>query len=252
MKTEIFVVTAAYGNDQVLALGGQAALIPMIAAAGAAGVEIRRELCSETDLKNLPLLAQTIADAGLRVFYSAPEPLYTEAGQLNPLLPRLLDEARQLGATRLKISLGHFAAGPLPPALAKLLAACQVRLMIENDQTSCGRLAVLQLFFQAIAAANIPITMTFDMGNWRWTGEDAQPAAAALKQAVSYIHVKVAERQQDGWRAVPPNADDPQWRSLLAWLGQDIPLGIEFPLQGDDLLAVTRHYVSLLQQEHRS
>ena len=42
MARKIIVVTAAYGNDHVKSLGGQAAVLPFIANAGADGVEIRR------------------------------------------------------------------------------------------------------------------------------------------------------------------------------------------------------------------
>lgn len=44
MTREIIVVTGAYGTDTVQQLGGQTALLPIIADAGADGVEIRREL----------------------------------------------------------------------------------------------------------------------------------------------------------------------------------------------------------------
>ncbi|HGY5777437.1 TPA: sugar phosphate isomerase/epimerase, partial [Serratia marcescens] len=42
---------------------------------------------------------------------------------------------------------------------------------------------------------------------------------------------------------------DGSWRDLLARLPNDAPRGIEFPLQGDDLEAVTRHYVNILRAE---
>lgn len=41
---KIIVITSACGTDTVRQLGGQAAILPMISAAGADGVEIRREL----------------------------------------------------------------------------------------------------------------------------------------------------------------------------------------------------------------
>ena len=37
------------------------------------------------------------------------------------------------------------------------------------------------------------------------------------------------------------------WRDLLRQLPDNAPRGIEFPLEGEDLLAVTRRYVSLLR-----
>ncbi len=56
MARKIIVVTAAYGNDHVKSLGGQAAVLPFIADAGADGVEIRRELFSAHELNALPAL----------------------------------------------------------------------------------------------------------------------------------------------------------------------------------------------------
>ena len=49
----------------MLNLGGQAAVLPFIANAGADGVEIRRELCSAEELNALPSLAATIERHGL-------------------------------------------------------------------------------------------------------------------------------------------------------------------------------------------
>lgn len=71
MARKIIVVTAAYGNDHVKSLGGQAAVLPFIANAGADGVEIRRELCSAEELNALPSLAATIERHGLLACYSS-------------------------------------------------------------------------------------------------------------------------------------------------------------------------------------
>src|SRR5476649_1535675 len=147
MQHEVFVVTAAYGSDQVLALGGQRKLLPIIAQSGAAGVEIRRELLSATDLQSLPELARSIAAHGLRCFYSAPHALFAPDGAVNPLLPQLFAEAAQLGAERLKLSLGHFTAATDLKALAAVLSSHPVKLLVENDQTECGTLAPLRQFF---------------------------------------------------------------------------------------------------------
>ena len=60
MARKIIVVTAAYGNDHVKSLGGQAAVLPFIANAGADGVAIPRELCRAEELNPLPTLAAPI------------------------------------------------------------------------------------------------------------------------------------------------------------------------------------------------
>lgn len=81
MQPEVIVVTSAYGHELVRSLGGQGALLPLIAASGADGVEIRRELLGDSD--SLAGLAQTIRGAGLGCVYSAPEPLITPDGAVD-------------------------------------------------------------------------------------------------------------------------------------------------------------------------
>jgi len=62
------------------------------------------------------------------------------------------------------------------------------------------------------------------------------------------VHVKAAAPTADGWRAIALDEADNLWRETLALLPSDVPRGIEFPLEGDDLVAVTRHYVDLLRE----
>lgn len=76
MSRKIMVVTAAYGADQVRQAGGQRAMLPVIAGAGADGVEIRRELFSNDELMALPALGESIELLGLLACYSAPAPVY--------------------------------------------------------------------------------------------------------------------------------------------------------------------------------
>ncbi|TKI07272.1 sugar phosphate isomerase/epimerase family protein [Martelella alba] len=246
MKRDIFVVTAAYGHDGVLALGGQQKVLPFIAASGASGVEIRRELFNETHLKCLPDLHQAIRGYGLRCYYSAPEALFAPNGAVNPRLSLLLDEAEQLGAERLKLSLGHYMPGHAVSPSPRLPGGYHPQLLVENDQTECGALAPLKTFFAQAAADKTPIGMTFDMGNWQWVGESAVLAAQQLAPYIRYIHIKTALPTPTGWRAVPPGAGDEDWRHLLSLLPDNVPRGIEFPLYGEDLAAVTKEFVQLL------
>lgn len=243
---EIIVVTAAYGAQQVAQLGGQRALIPLIKQAGADGVEIRRELFSADEFVQLHTLADALSHHALRASYSVPEALWLEDGALNPRLSQFLLEAEQIGAQRLKLALGHFVALD-NGELAQTLANTSVTLVIENDQTPSSSLAALQTFFHRACDAALPLDMTFDMGNWLWTGEDALHAAAQLSRYVSYIHVKAAMPHQASFRAIALDESDGSWRTLLQALPADAPRGIEFPLEGADLVAVTRHYVDLLR-----
>jgi len=249
MKNAIIVVTAAYGNSRVTELGGQQALLPIIAAAGADGVEIRRELLSEQELNALPTFAAAIASHHLKAYYSAPQALFTDSGALNPDLPALLEEAKTLNAHWLKVSLGNFQSSHAAEPLRALLANSSVALVVENDQTVYGKLAPMQRFQAAVSVMNLPVTLTFDMANWLWVGESPEVAASKLAPLVSYIHVKAAVPHQQQYRAVPPDNDGARWQALLDQLPSDAPRGIEFPLEGPDLTAVTRHYVNLLREE---
>ena len=249
MQRKIMVVTAAYGHDTVRTAGGQIALLPIIAKAGADGVEIRRELFTPAELQALPELASAIESAGLLTCYSAPEPLFMSDGALNPQLPALLQEAKTLHALWLKVSLGHFSDTKLFNTLRDWLESSGMKLVVENDQTTCGRLPPMQRFNAACHTQKLPISLTFDMGNWLWVGDSPEAAAQQLAPSVGYIHVKAAATHRDSYRAIPPDEADPRWLELLNTLPIDVPRGIEFPLEGADLTAVTRRYVDLLRKE---
>lgn len=249
MGRKIMVVTAAYGAEQVRQAGGQRAMLPVIAGAGADGVEIRRELFNSEELLALPALGESIELLGLLACYSAPAALFMPDGTLNPDLPRYLSEASTLNALWLKVSLGHFSDTQPLHALRALLDESGMALVVENDQTNCGQLAPMQRFKAACRVHQMPVTLTFDMGNWLWVGDSPEEAARHLAPAVSYIHVKAAEPHHEKYRAVPPDQADARWLALLDNLPADAPRGIEFPLVGDDLTAVTRHYVDLLRED---
>jgi hypothetical protein len=154
MGRKIMVVTAAYGAEQVRQAGGQRAMLPVIAGAGADGVEIRRELFSSEELLALPALGESIELLGLLACYSAPAALFMPDGTLNPDLPRYLSEASTLNALWLKVSLGHFRDNP--DALRTLLNESGMALVVENDQTDCGQLAPMQRFQAACREWHCP------------------------------------------------------------------------------------------------
>ncbi|MWL74573.1 sugar phosphate isomerase/epimerase, partial [Escherichia coli] len=144
--------------------------------------------------------------------------------------------------------LGHFRDKNQLEALRPLLQESDMTLVVENDQTDFGQLAPMQRFKAACRVQALPVSLTFDMGNWLWVGDSPEEAAQHLAPAVSYIHVKAAEPHQHHFRAVPPAEENCRWLALLDRLPADAPRGIEFPLEGPDLTAVTRHYVNLLRE----
>lgn len=244
----------AFGSSEVQRLG-QLHFTQLAHAAGADGVEVRGELLRGA-ASELQDLAQATSALGLRRVYSSPQGLWQDDGTLDQAaLEAALQAARTLDAPRLKMSMGGF--GPASvPSLARLHACLAdvsaVELVIENDQTpTAGTLSALAFFSAACTQAGHPLGLTFDMGNWHWTGECPLQAAQALAPQVTYVHCKGVLRQPQRWVAVPLSQSQAPWRAVLRTLPAQVPWAIEYPLQGEDLLAVTRTELALLRAEAR-
>lgn len=217
---------------------GQRWCTDLAAEAGADGVEVRGEM--------LRAPAAELAELrGRAAVYSSPDGLFDVDGALDAAaLDEGLRRADALQAPRLKMAIGAFDAARSAAGLAALrarLSAQRVELVIENDQTErAGTVGALQRFFAAQDEAGLELGMTFDMGNWHWLGECPLAAARVFAPRVRYVHCKGVQRRPDKWVAVPLAASAAPWRAVLRALPAEVPHAIEYPLVGDDLVAVTR------------
>jgi sugar phosphate isomerase/epimerase len=239
----ILISLTAYGAAEV-GRHGQPWFARLACEAGADAVEVRGELLRDPHAE-LPLLASFAS------VYSEPVSLWTAEGDLDTgALEHALRCAAALGAPQIKMSIGGFnrdSHGSLPE-LKQILAGAKVELLIENDQTgSGGTVPALQAFFSAADAAGLQLGMTFDMGNWHWVGECPVRAAEALASRVRYVHCKGVQRLPAKWAAVPLTQSEAPWRTVLRALPATVPHAIEYPLVGDDLLAVTRDEITQLR-----
>ena len=245
----ILVSLTAFGTAEVRR-HGQLWFTRLCHEAGADGVEVRSELLVDA-ASELPAMALAIQETGLRVVYSSADYLWTADGALDmAALQHALDAATTLGAPRLKMAIGGFGATSRASLLTlrDCLQAAKIELVIENDQTpAAGTLPALQNFFDTANDQDLFLGMTFDMGNWHWTGECPLLAAAALAPQVRYVHCKGVQRQPHRWVAVPLADSSAPWRAVLRTLPADVPWAIEYPLIGDDLLAVTRREIDQLR-----
>jgi hypothetical protein len=239
----VLISLSSFGAAEV-GRHGQSWCAQLALAAGADSVEVRGELLRDP-ASELPSLK------GLASVYSSPEGLWAEGGWLDSAaLGRGIAAADTLGARRLKMSIGDFRTASHGSlwGLKVQLAETRVELLVENDQTvSGGSLPALLRFFDAADRAGVPLGMTFDMGNWHWVGECPLQAAGALGRQVRYVHCKGAQRLPAKWVAVPLADSAAPWRAVLRALPADVPRAIEYPLAGDDLLAVTRDQVALVR-----
>ena len=246
---QVLISLSSFGAAEVRR-HGQLWFTTLSLEAGADGVEVRGELLNDA-ASELPAIAQAVRGRGGHLVYSSPEGLWSVDSALDSAaLQRGLAAARTLGAARLKMSIGGFAAASSAtlPQLAAALEGGGVELVIENDQTvAAGTLPALATFFAAAQAAGLPLGMTFDMGNWHWTGECPQQAAHSLAARVRYVHCKGVQRQPRKWIAVPLADSAAPWRAVLRAMPRAVPWAIEYPLVGDDLLAVTRDEIAHLR-----
>ncbi|MCA3861950.1 MAG: sugar phosphate isomerase/epimerase, partial [Burkholderia sp.] len=109
---DIVIVASAFGMDRVRQ-EGHSAFVATVAASGATGFEVRRELFASDDDAApgaLAALGAQIDGHGLWSVYSTPATLYTETGALDAgALRDALAEADALGARIVKFQLGGFA-----------------------------------------------------------------------------------------------------------------------------------------------
>jgi sugar phosphate isomerase/epimerase len=245
-KPDVSISLSSYGAELVRQRG-QDAFIDVLAAAGANRIEWREELLT----REYPAqLAQATQAQGLLSIYSSPTELWL-AGQAqpNPELITALQQAEAFGSKWLKVSLGYFTDTNDLQALAEHLKRTSVQLLVENDQTlHGGRIEPFQRFFAAVEQHNLPIKMTFDIGNWQWQDQSATSAARLLGRHVGYVHCKAVARRADGKLvAVPPAVGDLHlWEQLLRHMAQGVMRAAEYPLQGEDLVQLTTEHVAAL------
>ncbi|TPG84658.1 sugar phosphate isomerase/epimerase family protein [Pseudomonas mandelii] len=245
-KPPVSISLSSYGAD-VVRQRGQGSFIDVLAAAGATRIEWREELLTVEDPAQLADATQTL---GLESVYSSPMELWL-AGQSkpNPELISALQRAQAFGAKWLKVSLGYFTDNSDLQTLARMLGKSAVQLLVENDQTlHGGRIEPFQRFFTEVEQHNLPVKMTFDIGNWHWQDQSAASAARLLGRHVGYVHCKAVTRRADGKLvAIPPAASDLHlWEQLLRHMAQGVMRAAEYPLQGDDLVQLTTETVATL------
>jgi len=213
----ILISLSSFGAAEVRR-HGQLWFLFLAQQAGADGVEVRGELLVDAE-RELPALAAAAQEAGLQRVYSSPEGLWSDDGGLDaPALERGLAAAARLRAPRLKMAIGGFGSSSLESLrrLRTRLADTPIELVIENDQTAgAGTLGALQTFLGEARDRDLPTGMTFDMGNWHWTGECPLQAAQALASHVRYVHCKGVQRQAQRWVAVPLADSAAPWRAVL-------------------------------------
>lgn len=245
-RPSLTVATSAYGRD-VIARFDQTGVLSWLAEAGADAVELRRELLP-AGFTGFNELGEACRHQGLGVVYSAADTLWDGERPAAGLGQRLA-EADALGAVAVKFSLGRYARDDADwAALGECLSGHACLVLIENDQTAeGGTLAPLIDCLNDAERRACPLYLTFDIGNWHWTGEDVEKAASRLARYVRYVHCKgIAWHDGRPHAAVPSAEEYHEWRALMTAFPAGVPRAIEYPLQGDDPTSLTRNELARL------
>ena len=253
---EVVIVASAFGADAIRK-DGHHAWLKTAALAGASGFEVRRELFAieaEATPEALRALGESVAAQRMWSVYSTPAELYTPEGALDePVLRQALIEATALGARFVKLQLGGFAGRAQVETIANCMKGVSARLVVENGQMARGgSLDQFEALFNAIAheARTLEqkrvLGMTFDIGNWQWTGVDPVEAARKLAAHVEYIHCKAVTGEGARRFAVAPQAGDPIFAAVLPLLPRDVPRGIEYPFDAQRIAEDASHQVKWL------
>lgn len=199
-----------------------------------AGIEYRYEMFSkEADKRQREILSflETGKLKNWDHLLSVPDHLFTSEG-LSPKLESYLQVASQLGAHRIKLTVGDLDGIPKTSkqVLDQLVEQYQVAINIENDQTKEN--GSYQVIAEALARINeigLPISYTFDAGNYAVVKEDAAQAFEQLNAATSIFHVKNIDQ---AGQATLLNDGVMVWQD---YLGLDIPYVLEYPMAMSEL-----------------
>jgi sugar phosphate isomerase/epimerase len=157
--------------------------------------------------RHLEIIRDEIEQYGLFTVYSAPIELWNDNRQLNSEgLTGIFKEGISLGANWIKVSLGHYhqEESDVVELNNFVNQHPEFELLVENDQTLYGgNVSQLKSFFESIVDLNVPVKMTFDAGNWYYTGQDVEDALNKLAPYVSYLHLKQVEKQNRKLVTVP-------------------------------------------------
>lgn len=215
---------------------GQLSLFKQLIESDMDGIEIRRELLTSSDKP----LAQFQTDR--YTVYSAPVELFQADGSFNRENVRVVvQEMKEIKADTLKLPLGCFKEDQsdvqeMDDFFREMLLP-GAKWLVENDQTyHGGTIEPLVQFLQTCQKKKVKAGLTFDTGNWQYTGESAEKAFRLLGAEIQYLHLKHVKKTSQGFETVPiPLGQQAEWEAIMDRLPVDIPVALEFPLSIHDI-----------------
>jgi sugar phosphate isomerase/epimerase len=235
---EIFVSAVQF--DEQLRSGRRTVLdlASVAVAVGARGVEYR-DVYWKDKAKELPAVKRQLAESKLKAVYTTVTPLYHPDPAKQQQLLRDIEDARDLGAVLLRVTMGRRPGPGLADAkthyagrmAVERAAALRVHLTLENNSTEPGHLLsdvkeVLATFACRFVGTNI------DFANYAATGQDPLEAIRGLARWINYVHAKDAVKTASGWQSTYLGNGTLPLKEIIAALdatGKAVPFCFEFP-----------------------
>lgn len=241
-SNKIVLNTLVFDNEHNHGLT-QPDMLQKVADFGIKTIEVRREYFNDITTETAQV-RENNAKLGLQIFYSVPEKIFTDSGDLNPELSSYFEEAKTLGVSAVKMNIGNFTGfnDTILAGLSQVLNS-GIQLNVENDQTSQnGTSKNIISFLEAAQTNQLDIKFVFDLGNWRFVDEDEQKVAAAITQFVRYIHVKNVTQSDSNTSVVALDKGLIDWQKALEKLPTDVPVALEYPATSAEI----QHGIDLL------
>ncbi|MGO3049960.1 sugar phosphate isomerase [Staphylococcus casei] len=206
----------------------QLELFDYIVDMGFNNIELRREYFKDID-SEITAITKFCERNKITIFYSVPDAIFLDSGKLNPAISQYFDEAKKLKATHIKMTIGNYQEKAQLQNL-KLINQQAFNFMVENDQTQqSGTIKNILSFLNDTTAIGLNIGYTYDLGNFRYVGENEVTGAEVLKPYISYIHLKNVSQVQDTLVATSLDQGDIDWKQVLSRLPKDVPVALEYP-----------------------
>ncbi|WP_303754729.1 hypothetical protein [Enterococcus sp. S86.2] len=195
---------------------------------GFKGITIHHKMLEEVtktdEIKKIAAMAQKL---GLKISYVIEDELF-KMGRLNKRVPHYLMEAKNLGATELILTIGDYSPAGLK-ALRKL-DSLAITITVTNDQAyPSGRLDKIAEFLLAVKVLPINLGYLFNLGNWRFVGEDEQVAVDMLKEYITEIFLQDVTYINELPVITTPDCGFVDWRQVLRCLPANVDIVLSFP-----------------------
>lgn len=199
-----------------------------IKALGIDTVEIRREYLRDMD--ELTELKTKAAELEMTLFYAVPDTLFEGSLMEESKLVNYFAEYDQLGAKQFKIVAGY--TDEITDEEVNRLKSAMVNhsvhhLTLENDQADYSTPEKITAIVHRLKDADLSVGVTFDTGNFLVTGQSPLECAKALKDEVTFVHMKNVKADTHEMTLID-EGDVPMFE-VLDVFGDDVNFAIEYP-----------------------